>query len=189
MTIEQIFQTIAAIFISIGGAGGIFWALSSHFGNIWSERHIARFRNELDIIKESTLRYSGQQFQLYNDLWKSLCDLKSNADDLWSLANEENLRNFSQQLKTTIEKVEKSFLFIESSHYTSLLELLNEFKNYQDGKTMLVELYMNPRGTQRLSSEDEINRLIDRNRNNRERYNHLVQDIGNNLKNQLRGEN
>ena len=64
---------------------------------------------------------------------------------LWTTANKQNLRKFSQQLKNTIDEVERSYLFIEDNHYTELSELLREFKNYEIGKKKLVQLYMGGR--------------------------------------------
>jgi len=139
------------------------------------------------MIKETALRYSGQQFELYSKLWYSLCDLKSTADMLWTTANKQNLRKFSQQLKNTIDEVEKSYLFIEDNHYTELSELLREFKNYEIEKKKLVQLYMGAGSREQQVNDDEIRRLIEHNRENKERYELLVKEIGDNLKRQIRG--
>jgi len=156
MNWNEIFQIISGVIISVGGAGAIIWKLSSYLGEIWAKRHlesikkeyqkeIETYKTQLNMIKETALRYSGQQFELYSKLWHSLCDLKSTADMLWTTANKQNLRKFSQQLKNTIDEVERSYLFIEDNHYTELSELLREFKNYEIGKKKLVQLYMGGR--------------------------------------------
>ena len=199
MSWNEIFQIISGVIISVGGAGFVIWKLSSYFGEIWAKKHlesikkkyqkeIEAYKTKLDTIKETTLRYSGKQFELYNKLWKSLCRLKSTADMLWREANEQNLRIFSQQLKKTMEEVEKSFLFIEDSHYKELSKLFEEFKNYSIGKKKLIELYMSKRSEQQKIDHDEILKLIKNNRRRKQRYDKLVKKIGNNLKKQLKGK-
>jgi len=198
MNWNEIFQIISGVIISVGGAGAFIWKLSSYLGEIWAKRHlesikkeyqkeIETYKTQLNMIKETTLRYSGQQFELYSKLWHSLCDLKSTADMLWTTANKQNLRKFSQQLKNTIDEVEKSYLFIEDNHYTELSELLREFKNYEIGKKKLVQLYMGAGSREQQVNDDEIRQLIEHNRENKQRYELLVKEIGDNLKRQIRG--
>ncbi len=199
MSWNEIFQIISGVIISVGGAGVIIWKLSSYLGEIWAKKHLESIKKEyqkeiedykshLDMLKETTLRYSGRQFELYNQLWHSLYDLKSMADALWEEANEQNLRRFSQQLKKTMDEVEKSYLFIEENHYQELLELLNEFKNYEIEKKRLVQLYMRRSYKQQVDPY-EIKQLVEQNREGKQRYEQLVKEIGDNLKNQIRGGN
>lgn len=198
MNWNEFFQIISGVIISVGGAGAIIWKLSSYLGEIWAKRHlesikkeyqkeIETYKTQLNMIKETALRYSGQQFELYSKLWHSLCDLKSTADMLWTTANEENLRKFSQQLKNTIDEVEKSYLFLEESHYTELSELLDTFKNYEIGKKKLVQLYMGVGSREQQVNDYEIRELIEHNRERKQRYELLVKEIGDNLKKQIRG--
>ena len=140
------------------------------------------------MLKETTLRYSGRQFELYNQLWHSLCDLKSMADALWEEANVQNLRGFSRQLKKTIDEVEKSYLFIEENHYQELSDLLNEFKNYEINKRKLVQLCMGRRSNPQVDPH-EIQQLVEQNREGKQRYEQLVKEIGTNLKKQIRDGN
>ena len=199
MSWKEIFQTISRVIMSVGGAGVIILGLSSYFGGIWAKKYlesikkkyqkeIGVYKTQLDMIKETALRYSGQQFELYNELWHSLCDLKSTADTLWTTANKQNLKKFSQQLKNTINEVEKSYLFIEDNHYTKLSELLNAFKNYEIRKRKLVQLYMGRDYIKQQVNDNEIQDLIENNRENKQRYELLVKEIGNNLKKQIRGK-
>lgn len=199
MSWNEIFQIISGVIISVGGAGVIIWKLSSYLGEMWAKKHLESIKKEyqkeiedykshLDMLKETTLRYSGRQFELYNQLWHSLFDLKLMADALWEEANEQNLRCFSQQLKKTMNEVEKSYLFIEENHYQELSELLNEFKNYEIGKKRLVQLYMR-RSYRQQVDRYEIQQLVEQNREGKQRYEQLVKEIGDNLKNQIRGGN
>ena len=197
MNWNEIFQIVSGVIISIGGAGAIIWKLSSYFGEIWAKKYLESIKKEyqkeiesykthLDMLKETSLRYSGRQFELYNRLWHSLYALKSTADMLWEKANEQNLKKFSQQLKETIDEVEKSYLFIEGNHYKELLKLLNEFKDYEIGKKRLVQLYMK-RSYRQQVDRYEIQQLVEQNRGRKQRYEQLVKEIGDNLKKQIKG--
>ncbi|MCS4541762.1 MAG: hypothetical protein HY929_05520, partial [Euryarchaeota archaeon] len=97
-------------------------------------------------------------------------------------------RSFSQQLKKTIDEVEKSYLFIEENHYQELSRLLNDFKNYEIGKKRLVQLYMRRSSIQQVDRY-EIQQLVEQNSEGKQRYEQLVKEIGDNLKNQIRGGN
>jgi len=99
MSWNEIFQIVSGVTISVGGAGAIIWKLSSYLGEIWAKKHlesikkeyqkeIEAYKTQLDMLKETFLRYSGQQFELYNNLWHSLYALRSTADVLWEEANE-----------------------------------------------------------------------------------------------------
>ena len=194
---NEIIQNILGILVSVGGTGAIFWELSSYLGKIWAEKHlesikkeyqkeIEEYRTRLNIYEKTVLLYSGRQFELYSKLWHSLYDLKSAADTLWEKANNKNLREFSKQLKNTIDEVEKSYLFIEPSHYEELSNLLDEFKNYEFGKKKLIQLRAGHR-PQRVDDK-EIQQLIENNRGKKQQYEQLIKEIRDNLKKQLRGD-
>jgi len=190
---SEIFQIVSWIIISVGGAGAIIWKLSSYLGEIWAKRHlesikkeyqkeIESYKSHLDVLKETSLRYSGQQFELYNNLWHSLYDLKSTADVLWEEAIERNLKKFSQQLKRTIDEVDKSYLFIEENHYQELKKLLEQFSEYQFGKTKLVQLYKQREEV----NQQEITQWIQHNRERKKEYEELIDKIKKELKKQIR---
>jgi len=194
---NEIIQNVLGILVSVGGMGAIFWRLSSYLGKIWAEKHlesikkeyqkeIEKYRTRLNIYEKTVLLYSGRQFELYSKLWHSLYDLKSAADTLWEKANNKNLREFSKQLKNTIDEVEKSYLFIEPSHYEELSNLLDEFKNYEFGKKKLIQLRDGFK-TQQVN-DDEIRQLIENNRGKKQQYEQLIKEIRDNLKKQLRGD-
>ncbi len=195
MNWDEVFQIVSGILISVGGAGAIIWKLSSYLGEIWAKRHleslkkeyqkeIESYKSHLDVFKEASLRYSGQQFNLYNNLWHSLYALKLTANILWEEANEQNLKKFSQQLKKTIDEVEKSYLFIEENHYQELKELLEQFSKYQFGKTKLIQVYKR-KGIQ--IDTQEIDRWIRHNRERKEEYEQLIDKIKKDLKRQIKG--
>ena len=91
------FKIIASALASTGVGGAIILGLSSWLGKVWANRliesikkvyqkEIESYRTQLEILKTTALRYSGEQFNLYNKLWHSLCDLRSAADVLWERA-------------------------------------------------------------------------------------------------------
>jgi len=196
MNWNEIFQIISGVLISVGGAGAIIWKLSSYLGKIWAEKHlesikkeyqkeIESYRAQLDMLKKISLRYSGQQFKLYTKLWRSLYDLKSKADRLWEEANEQNLKKFSQQLKKTIDEIEKSYLFIEENHYQELKSLLKQFSEYSFGKTKLVQIYKQGIGVDRYKIKEWINH----NRERKKEYEKLIDKIKKDLKKQIKRGN
>ena len=73
---EVVFQFITATLISIGAGGAIVFALSSWLGKVWanrileSERHkfeeeLEKTKRELDVIKETTLRFQNDKILIY----------------------------------------------------------------------------------------------------------------------------
>lgn len=214
MTWNEGFQIISGVIVSVGGAAAIILGLASYLGKIWAKRYLESIKNEykkeiesykaaLSLFKETTLRYSGQQFELYNQLWTSLCNLKSSADLLWSDTTRPNLVNFSKQLKSTIDEVEKSYLFIEEKHYTELSKLLNEFENYELGKRKLIQFQsaMTNEALEHLFNHSDANEpterqqhlersiklLTEHNMERKRRYEKLIKTIGSDLKKQLSG--
>ncbi len=193
MTWHDSLQIVLTAIASIGGAGTIFWKLSAHIGNMWAKTYLEKIKKEyqkeienykaqLAIIKATYIRYSNRQFELYNKLWESLCELKFSADNLWEEANEENLLDFSKRLSRTIRDVEKSYLFIEEEHYKELIKLLEEFGNYEFGKAKLIKLknYRNE------IDRNKIIKLINDNKNKKQRYNELIDIVKKDLKKQLK---
>lgn len=158
----QIFQFVAVFLLSLGGAGGIIVAIASWLGKIWAERimesykaqqgkdletlknqysiELEKYKSRANILFSQLERFNAQQFSLYNDLWISLLDLKVMADALWNRASPDDLLRFSRQLKETSKAVERGAIFLEEEHYTNLQGLINIFKNFEFGKTRLIEL-------------------------------------------------
>lgn len=145
---------------------------------------------ELEKHKAMFLRYREHQFTLYNDLWKSLCDLKNIAEELWEVAEPSKLKEFSKQLRTTKFTVEKSALLIEDGHYTNLIEILNQFGQFEIGKLTLITL----RNRQAHEWEQygvttyEIRRVVDQNRQTKTSFVQMVNELSTAFKRQIKGE-
>lgn len=181
-------EWLGAIIISLGGTSVIIIALAKWFGdrlaNKLLEKDKAKYQEELETIKTKFqteleikkndlekskslfLRYSEHQFTLYNELWKSLCDLRHIGEELWERAEIQKVKDFSKQLKLTKLTVEKSALLIEDKHYKDLIQILDNFGKFEFGKLTLISL----RNRQAHELADygvnnlEIQRVIDQNR-------------------------
>jgi len=158
----QIFEWIAAITITLGGSSVIIIALSKWFGGVMAnkllEKDKAKYLQELEEIKANFqlqlesqkleiekskslfLRYSEHQFNLYNDLWKQLCELKFVVEELWKQVELVKVKKLSIEIKKTIRTTEKSALLIEPDDYNQLMTILKRISKYQIGKTNLIKL-------------------------------------------------
>ena len=205
-------EWLGAIIVSIGGASAILIALAKWFGERFANKLLekdkakyqeileslkSKFQTELEIKKTDLeksktlfLRYSEHQFTLYNELWKSLCDLRNIGEELWEKAELKELKDFSKQLKITKLTVEKSALLIEDQHYKDLIQILENFGKFEFGKLTLIQL--RNRQAHELAqygvSNNEIDRVINQNRATKQQFGLMVNDLGKTFKNQIKGE-
>jgi hypothetical protein len=205
-------EWLGAIIVSVGGTSAFVIVLAKWFGdriaNKLLERDKAKYQEELeglktkyqteleikktDLEKSKTLflRYSEHQFALYNDLWKSLCDLKHIGEELWERAELQKVKDFSKQLKATKLAVEKSALLIEDLHYKDLIRILDNFGKFEFGKMTLISL----RNKQAHELENygvndhEIRRVIDQNGQTKQEFINLVDNLAIAFKKQIKGE-
>lgn len=205
-------EWLGAIVVSVGGTSVIVIALAKWFGdrlaNKLLEKDKAKYQEELEGLKTKYqteletkkteleksktifLRYTEHQFNLYNDLWKSLCDLKHIGEELWERAEIQKLKDFSKQLKTTKLTVEKSAILIEDNHYKDLIKILDNFGKFEFGKMTLISLrYRQAHELDNYGVNDgEIRRFIDRNRQTKQEFVSLVDKLSNEFKRQIKGE-
>lgn len=209
--IKLALEWLGAIVISVGGTSVIVIGLAKWFGdrlaNILLEKDKAKYQEELEGLKakyqtelETTkteleksksmfLRYSEQQFNLYNELWKSLCDLKYIGEELWERAEIQKVKEFSKQLKMTKLTVEKSALLMEDNHFKDLIKILDNFGKFEFGKMTLISL--RNRQAHELENygvnEVEIRRVIDHNRQTKQEFVNLVNNLATEFKRQIKG--
>ncbi len=191
------------IFTAIGGTAVVIAGLSNWLGKLWATRianeESQKFQIKFDAIKRekdllfeslksASLRYSDTQFNLYNELWRSLCDLKASADDLWEHVTFTKVKNFAKQVKAANNAVEKSALLIEDDHYRRLKEIINQFNEFRFGKKRLVELRSRTTNSRDLE-EENIRHTIESNRQRKEEYTELLNDLRQHFKNQISGAN
>jgi len=176
------------IFGSVGGSAVLIAGLSNWLGKVWAgrilEKDKKKYQEEIELIKKQyevhfdglkavLLRYSENQFDIYRELWGSLCELKLTTDDLWIRATPDNVSRFSDQLNKTRFWLEKSSLFIEDEHYQRLKGVFDDFEQFLVGKENLVELRNDPH-----VSENELrNRTRDIVASNRWHRDHFTQTL------------
>lgn len=201
-----------SIIVSLGGFTIIAVSIFKGYGNVIAnkllEKDKAKYASELEILKtkfETELeakkvefekaksiffRYSEHQFMLYNDLWKSLCDLKNIGEDLWESAEIKKLNGFSKQLYKTKIDVEKSALLIENNHYVILMNLLNAFAKFDLGKEQLITF--RNKSFKEISNfgitDDDIKYVINLNKDIRMEYLEMIKNLSIDFKRQIRGE-
>ena len=209
--IKLALEWLGAIVISVGGTSAIVIGLAKWFGdrlaNKLLEKDKAKYQEELEGLKTKYqteletkkteleksksifLRYSEHQFNLYNELWKSLCDLKHIGEELWESAEIQKVKDFSKQLKTTKLTVEKSALLIEDNHFKDLIKILDNFGKFEFGKMTLISL--RNRQAHELENygvnEGEIRRVIDQNRQTKQEFVSLVDNLSIEFKRQIKG--
>jgi hypothetical protein len=176
---------------SIGGIGAIIVFLANWWGNRIAEKvsnkEKAKFEQELEKLKLQlelnkiiVSRYNEQQFNTYSTLWASLYDMKCAAEQLWDLANQQNLVSFAGVLRSTKEVIEKNGLFIEEHHYAQLRRLMRIFGDYEFGKKRLIEL----RRTDRIDRQF-INDLVETNHGDLVECTRVIDEIGATFRRQL----
>jgi mannitol-specific phosphotransferase system IIBC component len=140
-------------------------------------------------LKESQNRYNSRQFELYNELWSSLIDLKFSADNLWNSATAENLKRFSTNLNSAKISIEKSSLLIEDNHYKELMKIIEKFEEYGDGKTKLIQIRNQTIDEVKgLAYHFYIKNLIEENETFKISYDNLLVRLKKQFKNTIRGE-
>ena len=205
-------KLVTAFIVSIGGSSVVIIALSKWFGNLLSTRLLDAYNNkhekELEVIKtkyaselENTknelekaksqfLRYSEKQFELYNDLWKVLLYTKRQADLLWQKADPNQIPSFSEQIRLTRNAISDNLLLIEEEHYEKLIQLIEQFEQFQFGKLKLIDIRIQIEGgeqVQQIISKADAQNTINKNRRTKEKYDKLIMDIGKSFREQIKG--
>ena len=205
-------KLVTAFIVSIGGSSVVIFALSKWFGNFLSTRLLDSYNNkhekELEVIKtkyaselENTknelekaksmfLRYSEKQFELYNDLWKVLLYTKRQADLLWQNADPNQIPSFSEQIRLTRNAISDNLLLIEEEHYEKLIQLIEQFEQFQFGKLKLIDIRIQIEGgeqVQQIISKADAQNTINKNRRTKEKYDKLIMDIGKSFREQIKG--
>lgn len=148
-------------------------------------------------VKDTKNRYNSKQFELYNDLWSSLIDLKISADELWESATSRKLKDFSTKLHNAKISIEKSSLLIENNHYDELMKVIKKFEDFEFGKGKLIYLRTIRTKTikelDKISNEitnfsDTVNNTISSNFKLKKNYNNLLDKLKIQFKLQIKGD-
>ena len=204
-------KLVTAFVVSIGGSSVVIVALARWFGGFLSRRLLDTYNNkhenelealkskyaneleetksELEKTKLQFVRYSEKQFELYNDLWKVLLYTKQQADMLWQKADPLQIPAFSEQIRQTRRAIDDNLLLIEEDHYNKLIQLIEQFEQFQFGKLKLVEIRSQfKEGEDSLGiSKLETQSTIRKNLKTKEKYDALIMDIGRSFRKQIKG--
>ena len=146
---------------------------------------VEKIKQEYDLlyseIKNNRERLNAKQFELYSELWSALIELKISADELWNNANKRNLSSFITKLSEAKTSIMKSSILIEDKHYQKLIDLIARFEDFEFGKKKLVGL----KNRQNVSEED-IRHTILENKQVKDDYDNLTNELKHNFKQQLK---
>jgi hypothetical protein len=146
---------------------------------------VNQLESKFEIMRNLRVRYTDEQFILYQKLWISLCDLKQLSDDLWEKATSIKLGKFSKQLKVTKNEIERAALFIEDTHYRKLMKIIEQFSKYRIGKQCLIH-YRNV-NRNRDYCESDVHQMIENNRDTKRNFEELIAEVIKNLRRQIGG--
>lgn len=192
MEFKEVVNIVLGIIGSIGGAGVIIWFMVKLFANTLAdkykekvkygfEKELETYRNQLEVLKATSLKYNDHQFELYLDLWKNLQDLKFASLDLWGEASKSNLQKFKTSLTKSDRQIETSSILIEVNHYSELREIIKTFKEYNIGKERLIVSRMNNIDTY------QIDEMIDLNRDKKDKCLELIEAIKTEIQSKIKG--
>lgn len=199
MNVSEAVTISTAILSSVGVAAAIIFGLSSWLGKVWANRILEKdklkYTTELEKIKTDlqnesqkqnlifSLYFEGQ-FKLYNNLWVSLSELQSGAEDLWSEASPKNLKYFISALRKAKNKIRSSALLIEPEHYKDILVAIENIERYSDGKEQLILARRNINQI----DERQVQKIIDDNRQNKESITTFVDLMLEKMRSQIGGK-
>ncbi|MDP1722441.1 MAG: hypothetical protein Q8L37_04495 [Candidatus Gottesmanbacteria bacterium] len=208
MSIAEVISIGASILISLGGAGGVVIYFSTWLGRVWAarileqdrlkygralektkadyEKQLEAYKQELEKSKSLFIRYSESQFNLYNDLWGTLCKLKSTVDDLWGQASAKNLMSFALHLNKTVSSIETHRLLIEDDHYEKLKSILNTLNKFRLSKENLIRLRQTTEDQIKSFKMDRIEEYIRQNKESKVQFENLLETIVKDFKTQIR---
>lgn len=170
------------LFFNILGIG-----IVGAIGEIILQNSLNKKLSRFNLINES-------QFKAFNELWKSLMDLKWKADNLWEIANDENLLDFVKSLKEADKTIELNALILNEQDYNNLKEILKIFSDYRIGKNRLIDMdkgkIKSEHRTGQLSSGaiyiyDERENQVYTNSNSKTKYETLIQDLKKKFQNEM----
>lgn len=207
MALIEYVKLATAFFVSVGGAGVVILGLAKWFGGFLSNRlldsynnkheteleslknkyanELEKTKNELEKAKLQFVRYSEKQFELYNDLWRVLLLTKQQADMLWQQEEPSQVPSFSEQIRLTRNAINNNLLLIEEEHYDKLILLIEQFEQFQFGKSKLIDIRTNSQESSITKSEAQ--NTIRKNKKTKETYDKLILDIGKSFRNQIKG--
>lgn len=192
METYDIVKIVFGIIASVGSAGGIVWFFVKLSANTLADQYkeeikhdfdkqFEAYKTQLDVLKETTLKYNDKQFELYLDLWKNLQELKFASMDLWKEGSKSNFRKFRTALSKSDRQIETFSILIEINHYQELSEIIGTFKEYEIGKKRFIE-------TRNNVPEDKIQEMLNFNREIKDRFLEIIETIKSDIQSKIKGD-
>ncbi|WP_294892783.1 MULTISPECIES: hypothetical protein [unclassified Sulfuricurvum] len=138
---------------------------------------------QIESLKNILLRYSERQFDIYGELWVSLCNLKKAMDELWVEVSTKKVREFSSQLNEAKFYLEKSSLFVDDEHLNKIHQALYQLDEFAHGKGELMQFI----GQRDTSTNNERRNIIDNNRHRKEIYDQMLKELRAYFKSKISG--
>ena len=114
---------------------------------------------------------------------------KQQADMLWQKADPSKIPSFSEQIRLTRKAINDNLLLIEEEHYNKLIQLIEQFEQFQFGKLKLIDIriQIEEGETVQTITEEDTKNTIQQNKATKDRYDELIMDIGKSFRNQIKG--
>lgn len=155
-------------------------------------------RQALQIDAAQNMRFLEKQFDLYLTLWDNLQELKFAGEKLWEEASMDNMVFFTEAFQKARLIAEKVSLVMDEHNYRMLRDMLRDFEHFSVGKRSLIELRTGNSvklaykeygkyGGDIQQIEHHIRHQIERNGLHRDRYQHLMENIRQELQAKLAG--
>lgn len=173
-----------------GITGVIVGGIITYYSQKKIQKSICENNNKLEIIKHElnltsyrSNTFFESKFELYNELWESLMEVKLDASALWDSVNKENLTKFSKSLEILKMNIEKKRLLIEEEDYNQIKIIISRFDNYRANKKELFKLKSN------FSEADfeRITEIISHNREDKQDYELFIEQIYPKLRSEIKG--
>ncbi|MFX4252023.1 hypothetical protein ACOL21_04160 [Aliarcobacter butzleri] len=144
-----------------------------------NDAHFSELKNTKD-------RYNSKQFEIYNNLWTSLVEVKLSADELWDSVTKEKLVSFSKKVSQAKKSIEIASLLLIDEDYLELNRLLNDFNDFNLGKELLLKQIKTANKQSGLDNYIASN-TIETNRKIKEDYDALITQLKEKFKSQIQG--
>ena len=130
-------EFLAALGLGLGlSAGGIVVWLINLLLEFRKIRYQARVAHEEDF----RLHNLNRQAEAYNSIWISINDFHRIFDALWESVDEEGIKRLAESFAAAEKCVRNASIILPPSLSKELKKLLHIVKNYQFGKTRLLEI-------------------------------------------------
>jgi hypothetical protein len=150
-----------------------------------TESELTKLNGRVEVeVEKAKLKfnlYSQKQFDLYNDLWIKLDELKKAMFYLKIQKNEEALLDFRNKLMKARDVLDQQGILIEPDHYEELHQIFNKLVDYETGQEILMQ------GHTKNIDDKHVTELIQNIMQNEAELEDKINRMKNYLRNQISG--